>query len=96
MSLRTYRLGTPRHPSEGRRIGGVRYWPRGMKKEETASPDFAKKALADCKLDLLGLCGSGHGSAQKQPNCTGETRMHNGPKTGSGPQGSGVVESVVP
>ena len=40
MSLRVVRLGTPRHPDEGTRIGTVRRPPRGVPKEEHASRDF--------------------------------------------------------
>ena len=40
MSLRVVRLGTPRGPEEGMRIGTVRRTPRGVPKEEFASRDF--------------------------------------------------------
>src|SRR5215213_2853006 len=40
MAIRIVRLGTPRHPSEGLRIGTVRRPPRGVKKEEYATRDF--------------------------------------------------------
>ena len=40
MSLRVVRLGTPRAPDEGMRIGTVRRPPRGVPKEEFASRDF--------------------------------------------------------
>ena len=40
MPIRIVRLGTPRHPEEGLRIGTVRRPPRGVPKPEFASRDF--------------------------------------------------------
>ena len=40
MALRIVRLGTPRHPQEGLRIGTVRRPPRGVPKTEFACRDF--------------------------------------------------------
>lgn len=40
MTLHIVRLGTPRHPQEGTRIGTVRRPPRGVKKENYASEDW--------------------------------------------------------
>ena len=40
MALRVVRLGTPRAPGEGTRVGTVRRPPRGVRKEEFASRDF--------------------------------------------------------
>ncbi|MBI5258248.1 MAG: DUF488 family protein [Burkholderiales bacterium] len=40
MSLRIVRLGTPRHPDEGLRIGTVRRPPRGVPKAEFARQDW--------------------------------------------------------
>ena len=40
MSVRIVRLGTPRAPGEGLRIGTVRRPPRGVPKSEFASRDF--------------------------------------------------------
>ena len=40
MTLRIVRLGEPRSPDEGLRIGTVRRPPRGVPKEEFASRDF--------------------------------------------------------
>jgi len=40
MALRIVRLGTPRLPDEGLRIGTVRHPPRGVRKEDFASRDF--------------------------------------------------------
>src|SRR5688572_26226869 len=40
MPIRIVRLGTPRAPGEGLRVGTVRRPPRGVKKEEFASRDF--------------------------------------------------------
>lgn len=40
MSLRIVRLGSPRHPAEGTRIGTVRRVPRGVPKERYASEDW--------------------------------------------------------
>ena len=40
MPIRIVRLGTPRHPHEGLRIGTVRRPPRGVPKAEFASRDF--------------------------------------------------------
>lgn len=39
MAIRIVRLGSPREPAEGLRIGTVRRPPRGVKKEEYASRD---------------------------------------------------------
>lgn len=40
MSIRIVRLGSPRHPQEGLRLGTVRRPPRGVPKTEFASRDF--------------------------------------------------------
>ena len=40
MAVRIVRLGTPRHPGEGLRIGTVRRPPRGVRKEHYASDDY--------------------------------------------------------
>lgn len=40
MTLRIVRLGTPRHPEEGTRIGTVRRLPRGVRKERYAADDW--------------------------------------------------------
>lgn len=40
MSLRIVRLGSPRHPDEGLRIGTVRRPPRGVPKEQYAAQDW--------------------------------------------------------
>jgi uncharacterized protein YeaO (DUF488 family) len=40
MPLRIVRLGSPRHPDEGTRIGTVRRPPRGVPKAEYASRDW--------------------------------------------------------
>ena len=40
MSVRVVRLGSPRAPGEGTRIGTVRRPPRGVPKEEFASQDW--------------------------------------------------------
>lgn len=40
MTLRIVRLGTPRHPREGLRIGTVRRPPRGVKKARYAADDW--------------------------------------------------------
>lgn len=40
MALRIVRLGTPRHPDEGLRIGTVRRPPRGVPKERFAEDDW--------------------------------------------------------
>jgi uncharacterized protein YeaO (DUF488 family) len=40
MSIRVVRLGTPRTPGEGLRLGTVRRPPRGVKKEDYARRDF--------------------------------------------------------
>ncbi len=40
MSIRVVRLGSPRHPDEGIRIGTVRRPPRGVPRVEHASRDF--------------------------------------------------------
>ena len=40
MTVRIVRLGTPRHPDEGPRLGTVRRPPRGVPKSEFAKRDF--------------------------------------------------------
>ncbi len=40
LRLRTYRIGSPRSPGEGLRIGCVRFLPRGVKKEDYARLDY--------------------------------------------------------
>lgn len=40
MAIRLVRLGTPRAPQEGLRIGTVRRPPRGVRKEEYAARDY--------------------------------------------------------
>lgn len=40
MAIRIVRLGSPRHPDEGIRLGTVRRPPRGVPKAELASRDF--------------------------------------------------------
>lgn len=40
MTVRIVRLGTPRHPSEGTRIGTVRRPPRGVPKNRFAADDW--------------------------------------------------------
>lgn len=40
MTARIVRLGTPRHPKEGTRIGTVRRPPRGVKKERYAAENW--------------------------------------------------------
>jgi uncharacterized protein YeaO (DUF488 family) len=40
MTLRIIRLGTPRLPNEGTRIGTVRRLPRGVRKERYAADDW--------------------------------------------------------
>ncbi len=40
MSVRIVRLGSPRHPKEGLRIGTVRRLPRGVRKEDYAKENW--------------------------------------------------------
>jgi uncharacterized protein YeaO (DUF488 family) len=40
MAVHIVRLGTPRHPQEGTRIGTVRRPPRGVRKERYAAEDW--------------------------------------------------------
>jgi uncharacterized protein YeaO (DUF488 family) len=40
MAIRIVRLGSPREPGEGLRLGTVRRPPRGVKKEDTARLDY--------------------------------------------------------
>jgi len=40
LSIRIVRLGAPRSPAEGMRIGAVRHPPRGVKKREYARRNF--------------------------------------------------------
>jgi uncharacterized protein YeaO (DUF488 family) len=47
MSIRVVRLGTPRHPGEGLRIGTVRFPPRGVPKTRYASGNWYDVWLPD-------------------------------------------------
>ncbi|HKW12711.1 MAG TPA: DUF488 family protein [Gemmatimonadaceae bacterium] len=47
MAIRVVRLGTPRLPNEGLRLGTVRRPPRGVKKEDFASGDWYDLWLPD-------------------------------------------------
>ena len=47
MSLRVVRLGTPRSPGEGPRLGTVRRPPRGVKKQDYARLDYFDLWLPD-------------------------------------------------
>jgi uncharacterized protein YeaO (DUF488 family) len=40
MPVSTYRIGTARQPSEGLRIGTVRFLPRGVRREDYARHDY--------------------------------------------------------
>jgi uncharacterized protein YeaO (DUF488 family) len=48
LQLQAVRLGTPRKPGEGLRIGTVRFLPRGVKKD-----DYAKQDYFDVWLPML-------------------------------------------
>ncbi|HEY7500548.1 MAG TPA: DUF488 family protein [Vicinamibacterales bacterium] len=47
MALRVVRLGSPRHPDEGLRLGTVRRPPRGVKKENYARESYFDLWLPD-------------------------------------------------
>jgi uncharacterized protein YeaO (DUF488 family) len=47
MAIRVVRLGSPRYPAEGLRLGTVRRPPRGVPKTEFASRDFYDVWLPD-------------------------------------------------
>jgi uncharacterized protein YeaO (DUF488 family) len=47
MAIRVVRLGTPRSPGEGLRLGTVRLLPRGVKKQDFASRDYFDLWLPD-------------------------------------------------
>jgi uncharacterized protein YeaO (DUF488 family) len=47
MPLRVVRLGSPRHPDEGLRLGTVRRVPRGVKKQDYARLDYFDLWLPD-------------------------------------------------
>ena len=47
MTLRIVRLGSPRHPGEGTRIGAVRRLPRGVSKARYAADDWLDVWLPD-------------------------------------------------
>ena len=47
MAIRVVRLGSPRAPDEGLRVGTVRRPPRGVRKEDFARLDFFDLRLAD-------------------------------------------------
>ena len=48
MPVSTFRIGTPRDPEEGVRLGTVRFLPRGVRKS-----DYAKRGLFDVWLPTL-------------------------------------------
>lgn len=48
LHLRTYRIGSPRAPGEGLRVGVVRYLPRGVRKE-----DYARRGYFDVWFPLV-------------------------------------------
>src|SRR3954471_17307076 len=48
MTLKTFRIGEPRKPDEGLRLGTVRLLPRGIRKE-----DYAKRDQFDLWFPLL-------------------------------------------
>ena len=62
MAIRVVRLGTPRSPGEGLRLGTVRRPPRGVSKSEYASRDFYDAWLPELapseELVKLGLAAS--------------------------------------
>ena len=62
MSLRIVRLGTPRLPGEGLRIGTVRRPPRGVRKE-----DFARRDYYDVWLPELAPSAALVSWAQSEP-----------------------------
>jgi len=47
VTLRVVRLGEPRHPQEGTRIGTVRRSPRGVRKERYAADDWFDVSYPD-------------------------------------------------
>ena len=47
MAIRIVRLGEPRHPNEGLRLGTVRRPPRGVKKDDYARLDYYDTWLPD-------------------------------------------------
>jgi uncharacterized protein YeaO (DUF488 family) len=47
VTLRVVRLGEPRHPQEGTRIGTVRHSPRGVRKERYAADDWFDVSYPD-------------------------------------------------
>ncbi|MEA2764960.1 MAG: hypothetical protein QOK07_1364 [Gemmatimonadaceae bacterium] len=55
MSIRVVRIGSPRHPAEGLRLGTVRRPPRGVKKEDYARRDFFDVWMPDLapRADLV-------------------------------------------
>ena len=48
MNVRTFRIGSPRRPGEGLRVGATRFLPRGVKKK-----DYARLDQFDVWLPLL-------------------------------------------
>jgi uncharacterized protein YeaO (DUF488 family) len=58
MPIRIVRLGTPRAPGEGLRLGTVRRPPRGVPKEEFAARDFYDTWLPNVAPSCEGSIGS--------------------------------------
>jgi uncharacterized protein YeaO (DUF488 family) len=67
--LRIVRLGTPRHPDEGLRLGTVRRPPRGVPKTEFARRDFYDVWLPtlapSAETMKLGQAAQGSGSSER-------------------------------
>jgi uncharacterized protein YeaO (DUF488 family) len=65
MSIRIIRLGSPREPSEGLRLGTVRRPPRGVPKSEFAKRDFYDVWLPNLSpsQELLKEAKTSHGAA---------------------------------
>jgi len=66
MTLRVVRLGTPRDPDEGLRVGTVRRPPRGVPKTEFASRDYYDSWLPELapSADLVAFARSAETDAQ--------------------------------
>ena len=56
MNIGTFRVGSPRKPGEGLRVGTVRFLPRGVKKEDYARLDYFEMKKTDARqaIKLLG------------------------------------------
>jgi uncharacterized protein YeaO (DUF488 family) len=78
MAVSTYRIGTPRRPGEGLRLGTVRFLPRGVPKQDYARLDYFDvwlPLLAPTR-DLLTWLKKGPATPQRSKQFFARFRRH--------------------